>query len=393
MNELNKYKELISTLDTTIEKNVETVWKLNLYMASHPELGEQEFEASRKMNDLLAQAHFETEYPYSDIPTAFCGKKGKETPHVALLAEYDALPEIGHGCGHCLHGSMTLLAGLSLSPLMRSLSTGTLFVIGTPAEETNGAKVTLSEKGIFDSMDLAMMIHCNDNVSYVPYRSLAMDAIEFTFTGQTAHAAGAPWEGRNALNGVQLFFHSIDMLRQHVKPGVRMHGIVSKGGEAPNIVPDLASAKFYFRAPDRKYLDIVLQKVFKCAQGVALATETEVEWKNVEFSFHEMRPNKAAEDMMEGVFAECGISTTPAPGAGGSSDMGNVSQHCPALQPLLSITDMQIPHHTREFAQAVTTPRAKEMLKIGAQILGRAALRCFTDPLFCEAIKKEFLSY
>lgn len=388
---MKNYSDYTDLIDEAIEKNIDPVWDLNLYMASHPELGGQEYEASRRMKDMLEKSGFAITYPYCNIPTSFNAQRGQRGPSVALLAEYDALPEIGHGCGHCLHGGMTLLAGLALSPLLERIP-GILYVIGTPSEETNGAKVTLAKNGVFDSMDLAMMIHCNDTTNYVQYRSLAMDAIEFTFKGQTAHAAGAPWEGRNALNGVQLFFHAIDMLRQHVKPTVRMHGIISHGGEAPNIVPDRASAKFYFRAMERTYLDRVLEKAFNCAKGAAMATETSIQWENVEFSFDEMRPNHTAEEMMEEIFKECGVDTVSAPGPGGSSDMGNVSQHCPALQPLLAITQVPTPHHTRAFAEAVTTPEARETLKTGARILARAALRTFLDSFFREEMRAEFLS-
>ncbi|MDD2206005.1 MAG: M20 family metallopeptidase [Aminobacterium sp.] len=389
---MKNYTDYLNLIDTTIDKYIDSIWELNLYMASHPELGEQEVEASKRMHDFLQGSGYKTTLPYCDIPTSFCAEKGDTGPSVALLAEYDALPEIGHACGHCLHGSMSLLAGLALSPVLDHVP-GKVFVIGTPAEETNGAKVTLAKEGVFDSIDLAMMIHCNDVTSYVDYRSLAMDAIEFTFDGQTAHAAGAPWEGRNALNGVQLFFHAIDMLRQHVKPSVRMHGIVSHGGDAPNIVPDKASAKFYFRAPERKYLNVVLEKIFNCAKGAALATETTVHWRNVEFSFDEMRPNKAAEKMLGEIFTECGVATINSPGPGGSSDMGNVSQHCAALQPLLAITDVSTPHHTRSFAKAVTTPQAKQALKTGAEILAKGTLRFILNTTLQEEIKKEFNSY
>ena len=169
--------------------------------------------------------------------------------------------------------SYTHLAAIGLASVFDEVK-GELRVIGTPAEETNGAKVTMAEQGVFDDLDLAIMIHSSGNKSYVKYKSLAMDAIEFSYKGKPAHAASAPWEGRNALNGVQLFFHAIDMLRQHVKPEVRMHGIIYKGGDAPNIVPEMAICRFYFRAPTRAYLDYLVDRVRRIALGAAMASET-----------------------------------------------------------------------------------------------------------------------
>jgi amidohydrolase len=178
--------------------------------------------------DLLKEAGFDVEYPFAGIPTAFRGRKGKGGPKVALLVEYDALPGIGHACGHNLSGAMSTLAGMALASVSDELD-GEIHVIGTPAEETNGAKVAMSEKGVFDDLDLALMLHCGGCLSFVRYESLAVDALEFIFNGKASHASASPWMGRNALNGVQLFFHAVDMLRQHLPPEVRMHGIITSG--------------------------------------------------------------------------------------------------------------------------------------------------------------------
>ena len=204
--------------------------------------------------------------------------------------------------------------------------------MGTPAEETNGAKVEMAEKGVFDGCDFAIMIHSHCGKTIVKYRSLAMDAIEFTFKGKTSHAAAAPWEGINALNGLQLFFHAIDMLRQHVKPDVRMHGIYYEGGTAPNIVPERAKGRFYFRAPKRAYLDQIIEKVCDCARGAALATGTEVTWRNFEASFKDMLPNQAAEELLE-VCSQNSAFRHGNRGIHGSSDVGDVSYKCPRYSP------------------------------------------------------------
>jgi len=325
------------------------------------------------------------------IPTAFIAKKGKPGSggKVALLVEYDALPDIGHACGHNLHGSMSVLAGLGLLPLMKDIP-GELLVVGTPAEETNGAKVEMAEKGVFDGCDFAIMIHSHCGKTIVKYRSLAMDAIEFTFKGKTSHAAAAPWEGINALNGLQLFFHAIDMLRQHVKPDVRMHGIYYEGGTAPNIVPERAKGRFYFRAPKRAYLDQIIEKVCDCARGAALATGTEVTWRNFEASFKDMLPNQAAEELLEGLFAEFGIPVTEIEGFMGSSDVGDVSYKCPAVQPEMDICGRNVEAHTREFAEATTTEIAHEALRSGAKIIARSALEVLLDEKLRERMWEDY---
>lgn len=384
---------LFQQMSEEIEKHWPSLAALSDYMAGHPELSGEEFESSRRLVEILKNAGFEVEYPFMDMPTAFMARKTAQKPggRVALMAEYDALPEIGHACGHNLHGAMSVLAGLGLLPLMDELG-GELIIAGTPAEETSGGKVAMSESGVFDDVDLAMMIHCDCGRSSVKYRSLAMDAIEFTFSGQSSHAAQSPWEGRNALNGLQLFFHSLDMLRQHVRPDVRIHGVYREGGVAPNIVPERAVGCFYFRAASRAYLDKVMGKVWNCATGCALATDTDVTWKPFEASFKDMLPNKEAEELLASIMREeFGLSPDDGDEFQGSSDMGDVSYRCPALQMKLDISDgRKIRPHSREFAEATTTEAAHQALKLGAKILGRGALAVFTDEKLRERLVREF---
>lgn len=375
---MTNYDSLVEKMDRYILELSSKAIALSDYMAANPELGGQEFNSSRMMADFLREEGFSVEIPFLDIPTAYRGRAGKQGPVVALMAEYDALPGLGHGCGHCLSGSMSLLAGAALARIADEAG-GSLWVVGTPSEETDGAKVTMAASGLFDSVSLAMMIHANADTSLVRYRSMAMDALEFRFKGRAAHAAGSPWEGRNALNGVQLLFHALDMMRQHVPTDVRIHGIVTDGGDAPNIVPQTAAAKFYFRSPTRAYLNDMMEKVFDCAKGAAMATQTEVSWENVEFSFDEMVPNEPAETMMEGIFSEMDIPFIAPETPSGSSDVGNVSQRCPTLQPELSIMDHYAAHHTVEFAQAVTTEKAHRALVTGAKIMGRGAIKTWLD--------------
>lgn len=361
-------------------------------LADHPELSGAEYESSKKIVRILRKYGYEVEIPFIDIPTAFKGSlKRQGRQKVAFLAEYDALPGIGHACGHCVSGSISLLAALGFSAFKEAIN-GELNIIGTPAEETNGAKVEMAKKGVFDNYDLAIMIHLADRNSIVS-QFLAMDALEFTFTGKSSHAAAAPWQGKNALNGVQLMFHAVDMLRQHVLPETRMHGIISKGGEAPNIVPDKAIARFYIRAPKRDYLNQVAEKVKNCAKGAALATQTAVKIKNFESSFDNLISNPAGESLLSNIYQEIGLKVDDRVRAAvGSSDIGNVSQRCPAFHPTIAINRQGVGLHTREFAAAVKTEKAHQAIIDGAKILTLTALKIFHEEETREAIMKDFQS-
>ncbi len=384
---MSEYLRLAGIVDEAIALKAAEAIALSDAMAADPEISEREFRSSEAHVAFLRGCGFEVEYPFFGIPTAYNGKVSRGSGgRVALLAEYDALPGIGHACGHNVHGAMSLLAGAGLASVLEELG-GELRVVGTPAEETNGAKITMAAGGAFDGLDLALMIHSDNDDCRVRYRCLAMDGIEFTFRGKASHAAASPWEGRNALNGAQLFFHAIDMLRQHVRPDVRMHGIYVDGGEACNIVPETAVVRFYFRSSRRAQLNDILRKAYAAAKGAAMATETEVEWRQFELSFDELVPNEAAEAMMEGVYDELGVAYGPVSGPEGSSDVGNVSMRCPTLQPTLSIVDRPFALHTREFAAATTAPMAHDAIATGAKILARAALRTFLDPGLRDAMR------
>jgi len=383
-------KELWKEVESGIEHFSKRAIDLSDWLAKNPELSEKEFEASKRHAAFLEEAGYDVQAPFMGLATSFFSTKGDPAgPKVCLLFEYDALPGVGHGCGHNLSGAMSGLAAAGLAGVMDKTG-GQLVLVGTPAEETNGSKVVLAEKGVFDRLDLAMMVHSSDISTYAGCRSLAMDAVEFRFTGKPAHAAGEPWAGRNALNGVQLFFHAVDMLRQHIIPEARVHGIIPEGGLAPNIVPEHAAARFYFRAPKRPILDSIVSRIFNCALGAAQATETEVTWRNYEYSFDDMLKNDTAEEFVEGILAEFGVPFIPTPGPQGSSDVGNVSYRCPALQPKLSIVDEPMTLHTHEFAEATITERGHRALVTGARLMARTALAVLLDEDLRRRIRADF---
>ena len=381
-------KEYKSRIDAKISAEAGFFADMAVEIARNPELGNQEFKASALLAKSLTSRGWNVEFPYMELATAFNARTQPSSeaaaPVVAFMAEYDALPDIGHACGHNLSGVMSLLAGIALAEAVKDELPGEIRVVGTPAEETNGAKVEMADKGVFDDVDFAMLVHASTGLAKPIYRSLALKPLQFTFKGFSSHAASAPWDGLNALNGLQLFFHSLDMLRQHVRPETRIHGVVTKGGEAANIVPDLAQGNFYFRSPSRIYLETLLEKIYNCARGAALATGTEVSWLHYETGFHEVLPNLEAEARMMEVLDELEISYLREPYWAGSTDVGNVSWKCPTMHLNLAIVEKEIAMHTREFA-AIAGDRkyiepgivngAKAMARMGLMVLAEPNIR------------------
>lgn len=378
-------------IDEAVEHEVGKFVDLAVRIAEHPELGHQEHETSRLLVDALKSHGWEVEYPYFGLATAFNARHGSGKPVVSFCAEYDALPEIGHACGHNVNGTISLLGGIALASAIGSEIPGEIRVVGTPAEETSGAKVPMSNGGVFDDVDFAMMVHAGSKIARPVYRALALEPIEFTFHGQTSHAAGSPWKGRNALNGAMLFMHAIDMLRQHVRPETRMHGVISNGGEAANIVPDLAVVSCYFRSPDSKYLAEIVEKVHDAAKGCAMATQTTVEHRQYETPFSSFMPNPTAEHLMGEVLTELGIEWQREEQWGGSTDMSDVSRRCPAIHLSLPITDKETASHTRDFAAAAGDPVCvRRGLTDGAKAIARMGLIALTDADARAKMKKDW---
>ena len=360
------------------------------WLGAHPEVGGEEFEAVKKHTGFLRAHGFDVTAPAFGIETAYHAKLGTGGRRVGLLAEYDALAGLGHGCGHNAHGAMTLLAAAGLRAVLGEVS-GTVEVFGTPAEETYGGKVVMADRGAFDGLDFAMMIHCSGGTSGVPYRALACRGYEFTFEGKSAHAASAPWKGVNALNAVLILFNSLDMWRQHLRPEVRIMGIVTEGGDAPNIVPERATARFHLRAPEQDMEEDLSAKALDCARGAALCTGTKVSWKLFEEPFDCMNVNPAAERMVQAVFDSFGEPTVAAFPPSGSTDVGNVSWKCPALQPKLDITGGRyVAGHSHDFLAACTSPSVHPRILLGAKIIAKSALTVLTDDETAAAIRADF---
>ena len=385
------YDILKEKISEEIEKNKEELIALNNDLADHPELSGEEYRSSAKIVETLRKHGYSVEYPFAGLETAFKGVYGENNHKhkVAILTEYDALPEIGHACGHCLSGSISVLAGLATKELQDELDTD-IHIIGTPVEETDGAKCAMTDKGVFDEYDMAIMVHLfNFNLVVPSFQALTSDMYEFT--GKAAHASAAPQEGINAFNAAQLMFHAIDMLRQHTLPGSQFHGIIRNGGEAPNIVPEKVTAEVYIRAEERDYLYKLMDKVEKCAEGACIATGAT--WRKYPTAnlYANLKHNRTGGQALEEIYSELGLEENgDRTRAFGSSDIGNVSYACPAFHPCLQVADKDVAIHTREFAEVMKTERAYDALVKGAKIIAFDIAKIFSDEEKITQMKYDF---
>lgn len=386
-------KQLKEQLSTLFDKYLDEFKEINEYIYNNPEIGKQEFKACEILSNTLKKYGFETTVNYANIPTAFLGKfsSGKNGPKIAILAEYDALPEIGHGCGHNIFGVTSIATGILLKEVMQD-TIGEILVIGTPAEETFGAKVEMAELGIFDDIDIAMAVHPTGESHKRSGSSQAMEAIQFTFKGKTAHAAASPHEGINALDGVITLFNSINALRQQTLETSRIHGIISNGGEAANIIPDLAVANFYVRAKTLSYLKELVEKVKNCAKGAALATGTTLEIENYETSFANLVTNKKLSEIYEKNLKLQGVTEIGDGGSSGSTDMGDVSHCCPTIHPYFPLTKAHLIGHSVEFANATIQPEAYIGMKEATLAMALTAMDIFNNKDLLAEIKTEFIN-
>lgn len=381
-------KDLLKTYVQSIQSKL---WEMSDYLYHHPELGDQEYNSMKLLVEFLEEHDFTVETGIVGRPTAFKAvyDSKKPGPTIAYLSEYDALPGIGHGCGHNMIGTMGAGAGVLLSKVLDEIG-GRVVVLGTPAEETNGAKVPMAEQGIFEDIDAAMILHPSDE-SYESGESLAMDAIQFDFRGKSSHAAASPEKGINALDAAIQLFNGINALRQHVTSDVRIHGIIKEGGLAANIVPDKAVAQFYVRAKDRNNLNEVVEKVKNIAKGAALMTGAQINIDNYELSYDNMVTNQTLSNLFTNNLLSTGIAEIKkSKESYGSIDMGNVSHVVPAIHPYIGLDSPGLTAHTQEFADTTITENSHNILAKGALALAQTGYDLITNKEVFEKMKEEF---
>lgn len=362
----------------SIEADAPEVDQLVASIGAQPELGYQEHVASSRIREVLERHGLPWEGMLAGLETAFRSRVGEGSPRIALLAEYDALPELGHACGHNVIAGAGVGAFLGLS---RHWRCGTLELIGCPAEESTvdgaGGKIRLLDAGVFDAVDAALMIHPYDQSAILTEGALAGRGVDLDFHGVAAHAALEPQAGRNALDAAVQAYGAIAMLRQHLDPAARVHGIVTGGGRSPSVVPDFAALRFRVRAPTAAAVEDVFARVLHCAQGAATATGCSLQWSEFMPLYEEMRQAPELVDIGRAVLEQLG-EVRPSGALAltlGSSDFGNVSQRVSALEIGIALASPGVALHTREFAAAACAPAAGARARVGARALALTAIR------------------
>ena len=359
---------------------------------ANPEVAFEEVESAALLCDVLEGNGFDVVRGAGGLETAFVATlQGREGgPTIALLAEYDALPGLGHACGHNLIGTAAVGAGLALKEVLPDLAV-TILIIGTPAEEGGGGKAYLVDAGIFDVVDAAMMVHPS-NRNMTRRHSLTSYKVSIEFFGRAAHAAAKPDEGINALEAMILTYNGINALRQHLRDDARVHGVITHGGQAPNIVPDYTAARFYVRALDTPYCSEVLEKLQACAEGAARATGARLEFKEYAPRYDAIWPNPKLADLVEANMNALGVQVkAPDPDERmGSSDMGNVSQVVPALHPYVAIGPEELGGHTIEFREAAASAAGHEGMVKAAKLMAMMAVDLLTTPAALVEVKQAF---
>jgi amidohydrolase len=365
------------------------------WMADNPEIGLQEYQASARLAQMLEDAGAQVERGIAELPTAFQARVTSGTPDrpsVALLAEYDSLPEVGHGCGHNIIGNAAVGAGMALAQLSRRGELdnlpGKVVIMGTPAEENMGAKIEMVEHGYFVGVDAAMMIHPMTRDLIAP-KHLADYGIEFEFHGKAAHAAFDPDQGINALDAVIQTFVNVGLLRQQVRSEARIHGVITQGGGAPNVIPMYAACRFDVRAFDLGYTQELTRRVIACAEGAAKATGAKLEWHEYTKPYLSYIPNSVLGEVVRANMDILGRTPGYAEEVYASTDFANVSQSVPTVYAFFAICGEEVSWHSREVAAATKSERGHATLIAAAKTLAMSTLDLLGTPELIAKAKQE----
>ena len=338
---------------------------LSLRLHANPELSLEETQAVRWLGDYLNGQGLNVTQGAYNLPTAFEATYGQGRPHIGILAEYDALPTIGHACGHNIIGTAALGAGVAAKLIVDALG-GTIHVIGTPGEEGKGGKILMAKRGAFANLDAAMMIHPGSYNS-AGCLAMAVAVLEVEYFGRAAHAAAAPDQGVNALEAIILAFNSINSLRQHTRDGSRIHGIITDGGAAPNIVPAHSAGIFYVRSVEDQYLEELKERAIECFQAGARATGCRLAYRWNEAQYSTMHNNPVMAGLFAQNLAAQGRVVEPFDDKRfGSTDMGNVSSLVPSIHPIIAVSPPDVAIHTTEFALCAASEEAHKAMVDGA---------------------------
>ncbi len=387
-------KDLIESAIKTIEVEKDELINISRYIWENPELGYQEYKASKILIDYLEKHGFDIERNTANLETAFVAtKKGiKDGPTIAIISEYDSLGEMGHACGHNLFSVAAVGAGLALSKIVDEVG-GTIKVIGTPAEEgivpDAGGKVPMVEKGVFDNIDIAMMCHAEGR-TIVQRELVASSSLGVVFKGKAAHAGGSPHEGINALSAGILTINNINALRQHFLPKVVANIIITEGGFAANTIPDRCNLKMSLRADTISILDDVISKIEACINAGAIATGCTYEINKLSHTYENLITNQGLASTFKEALDYLQEPYLPYEATNYAWDVGNISQICPVIAPYIKIGKENLVGHTDEFREASNSESGYNGMIVGAKAMAITSILYLIDEKLQEQVKEEF---
>jgi amidohydrolase len=380
------HADMKARLAAAVEDARAEILDLSHRIHANPEPAFVEFQAATWVAERLRAHGFEVDHPAGSLATAVRGVRrggaGGDGPRIGILAEYDALPGLGHGCGHNTMAASGVGAAIALASVVDEIP-GEIVFLGTPAEEHGSGKRMMIDDGLFAGLDAALLYHPCDRDHVLSY-PLASEDVDVVFTGLQAHASSDPWKGRNALDALILLFTSVGLWRQQLRPTARVHGVVREGGTAANIIPERTSAWFMIRSDDEADYAVMRARFVEMAQAAALATGTEVD---VTFSggSTSMKNNLVLAERFRANMAAYGIEDMGPDEDAGSTDMGNVSWVCPTIHPDLAICDEGLAGHSPAFRDAAVTARADETTLLAATLIAQTAVDLYLDPTLVEA--------
>ncbi len=383
-------EKLKASVIEDVDNRHQQLSELSQKLHANPELAFQEHKAAAWLAEYLEANGFSVEKGICELPTAFRGSYGTGKPVIAILAEYDALPKLGHACGHNLIATSAIAAGVASRGTVDGLG-GSIMVIGTPGEELYGGKAVMAERGAFDNVDMAMIVHPGGG-NMVVVHTLACQTLDVEFFGKAAHAAARPEAGINALEAMLQSFNAINSLRQHIRGTARIHGIITDGGEAPNIVPAHTAASFFVRAEEDSYLDELKEKVINCFIGAARATGAELKCRWGEVRYAAMLNNLTLARLFRQNMKSLGrnIPLGDAAVRTFSTDVGNVSQILPTIQPLVAIAPADVLIHSPQFSLAASSEAGLRCLLDAAKAMAMTVVDLLANPEIAAEVQEEF---
>lgn len=358
---------------------------------AHPELGFEEHQAHEVLTTVLEDAGLSVTRSAYGLSTAFAARAGASGPTIAVLCEYDALPGIGHACGHNIIGTAGVGAGIAAATVAEELG-GTVLVLGTPAEEGGGGKIVMAQRGAFEGVDAALMVH-PAGVDLARFGAIAVQQLEVTYHGRAAHAAAAPQAGRNALDAAVLGYVNVAALRQHIRPDERIHGIFTEAGQAANVVPERAAATWMVRSPSVRGLEKLKARVLACLEAGAAAAGCTMDHHWLDPAFADMVDNQPMIDRYEANLARTGrtlVDPSDLSAIVGSTDMGNVSHVVASIHPMIAVSPPTVAIHTQDFVRYAGGPEGDRAVIDGAKAMAATVVDLWAEPGALEAAQAAF---